>query len=287
MIKRQTRKLLGIFMIISIIISTFPFASYAQVNDISDYWGKEAIGEWIEKGLASGYPDGTFRPKNDISRAEFMKLVNSAFGYTAEMEIDYDDVIEGKWYISTIKRAKAANYITGYDDGTMRPDNTITREEVAAIITRITNLSLNEKGIEEFKDKGNIHWSKGFVGAVASAKYMVGFPDGSFKPQNNITRGEAVYALNNIIMGKSELEEVQAIAKQDFLGITYIRITWNQAIKPTIVKANGEDLTYDASDGKWKGTALDLNIGDEVEIIAIVNGVEKKMVIIVKDILDN
>lgn len=287
MIRRETSKLLGIIMIISIIISIFPLSVYASVNDISDYWGKEVIAQWIEKGLANGYPDGTFRPKNNISRAEFMNLVNSAFGYTEEKEIDYKDAIEGKWYISTIKRAKAAGYITGYNDGTMRPDNTITREEVAVIIARITNLNLYEKGVEGFTDTENIKWSKGYVGAVAAAKYMVGFPDGSFKPQNNITRGEAVYALNNIIIGKLEVKGVQALAKQDFLGITYIRVTWNQGIKPSAVKANGRDLAYDSSDGKWKGTALDWKIGDEVEILAIENGVEKKMVITIKDILDD
>lgn len=289
MIRREMGKLVGIIMIISIIISIFPLISYANVNDISDYWGKDAIVQWIEKGLASGYPDGTFRPNNNISRAEFMKLVNSAFDYTEEKEIDYKDVLEGKWYISTIKRAKAAGYIAGYVDGTMRPDNPITREEVAVILTRITNLTLNEAGVERFKDKDNISWSKGYIGAVASAKYMEGTPDGKFNPLKNITRGEAIYALNNIIIGKSDVQGVQgvqAVAKQDFLGITYIRVTCNQGIKPSTVKANGETLTYDSSDRKWKGTALNLKIGDKVEIIAMENGVEEKMVITVKDILD-
>jgi len=285
MIKRS--RLVAILMIISIIISIFPLRSYADVSDISDYWGKEVIVQWLEKGLANGYPDGTFRPKNGITRAEFISLVNGAFGYTAEEEIEYKDLTQGKWYITSIKRAKAAGYISGYNDGTMRPDSTITREEVATIIGRITKLNPYAEGIEGFIDKENIKWSKGYVGAVASAKYMVGFPDGSFKPQNNITRGEAIYALNNIIMGKEEVKGVQALAKQDFLGITYIRVLWNKGIKPSAVKANGRDLTYDNSDGRWKGTALDWNIGDEVVIQAISNGSEEKMVILVKDILDN
>lgn len=294
MIKRRSR-LLRIITIVIIIISIFPLASYADLNDISDYWGKDVIEQWIDKGLVNGYPDGTFRPKNSITRAEFMNLVNNAFGYKEEGEIDYKDVNLDKWYISCIKRAKAAGYISGYNDGTIRPDNTITREEVATIIGRIKKLSPYDEGVEGFKDKENIKWSKGYVGAVASAKYMVGFPDGSFKPQNNITRGEAVYALNNIIMEKEEVQEgekeeikgVQALAKQDFLGITYIRVTGDKGVKLSSVKANGQNLTYDNSDGKWKGTALDLNIGDKVEILAKVNGSEKKMNVLVKDILDN
>lgn len=276
-----------VIMIISITISIFPLAVYGNVSDISDHWAKDVITQWIEKSLAKGYTDGTFRPKNHISRAEFMNLVNNAFGYTEEKEINYSDVLESKWYINTIKRAAAAGYISGYTDGTMKPDNPITREEVAAIIARIMKLELNEKGTEGFKDKDKIKWSKGYVGAVATAKYMVGTPDGNFNPLNNITRGEAVYALNNIIMENDEVKGVQAVAKQDFFGITYIEVKWNRGVKPSAVKANGQDLTYDNKDGKWKGTSLELEIGDTVEIIVIENGVDVKENIIVKDILDN
>jgi hypothetical protein len=283
MMCKKLARLICIAMIATIFMSIVPLEVYASVSDISGYWAEDVIAQWIEKGLANGYRDGTFRPKNDISRAEFMKLVNNAFEFTEEIEIDYKDVLEGKWYVSTIKKAKAAGYISGYKDGTMKPDNPITREEVAAIITRIMNLSPDEKGIESFKDKNEMRWSKGYIGAVATAKYMVGFPDGTFKPLNNITRGEAVYALNNII-GK---KEVQVIAKQDFFGITYIRVLWDKGVKPSSVKANGKELNYDDTDKKWKGTSLDLEIGDEVEITVIQDGVETKMTVIVKDILDN
>lgn len=270
-------------MILSITISVFPLAVYGNVNDISNHWAKDVITQWIEKGLSKGYPDGTFRPNNQISRAEFMNLVNNAFGYTEELEISYSDVPENKWYISTIKRAKAAGYINGYDDGTIRPDNPITREEVATIITKIISIDKYEEGAEVFKDKDQMSWSKGYIGAVARGKFMVGFPDGTFRPTSNITRGEALFALNNIL-GKAG---IQIIAKQDFLGITYIHVLWNRGIHPSKITANGKDLTYDEVDGKWKGTSLELNIGDTVEITSIENGIEYNRSVTVKDILDN
>ena len=165
----------------------------------------------------------------------------------------------------------------------MRPENPITREEVATIITKIINLKKYENGTEMFKDKNQMTWSKGYVGAVANEKYMVGFPDGTFRPINNITRGEALYALNNIL-GKAGVE---IVAKQDFLGITYIHVLWNRGINPSMITANGEELTYDKIDEKWKGTSLNLNIGDTVEIISTENGIEHKMSVVVKDLLDN
>lgn len=282
MCKKLTRILCSV-MAAAIFISLFSLEAHASVRDISGHWAEDVITKWIEKGLASGYSDGTFRANASISRAEFMKLVNNAFKLTQEAEIDYTDVTEGKWYVNTIKIAKAAGYINGYQDGTVRPDAPITREEAATIITKITNLSLNEKAIEGFKDKDQIKWSKGYIGAVTTAKYMVGFPDGTFKPLNNITRGEAIYALNNII----SKEEVKLIAKQDFFGITYIQVVWNKGVKPLSVKANGKDLTYDEKEGKWKGTSLELNIGDTVEIAVLENGAESKATVVVEDILDN
>lgn len=286
MMRKRLKKLFGLMISILIILSIIPIESYA-VSDISNHWAKNVIESWVERGLAKGYPDGTFKPNNLISRAEFISLVNNAFGFTEEAEISFNDVHEAEWYVVPIKRAVAAGYISGYPDGTIKPEAPITRQEVAVIIAKIMKLNLNEEAAEIFKDKDKLNWSKGYVGAVVAAKYMVGYPDGNFNPLNNITRGEAIYALNNVIEGTQDVAEVQAVAKQDFLGITYIRVKWNQGIKPTVVKANGQELIYDSSDGEWKGTALDLHIGDDVEIVSVINGIEKKMVIKVKDILDN
>ncbi|HSH35840.1 S-layer homology domain-containing protein, partial [Schnuerera sp.] len=195
-------------------------------------------------------------------------------------------VVEGQWFYDTVQKASANGYITGYEDNTIRPNNPITREEVATIIARIMNLKLNDEGIEDFIDKDKINWSSGYVGAVVIKEYMVGFPDGFFKPQKNITRGEAVYALNNIVCIK-EIHDVEAIVKQDFLGITYIHVISNSEGKPSEVKANGQNLTYDKKDGKWKGTTLDLEIGDTVKISIIKDGEEETLTVKVKDMTDS
>ena len=69
-----------------------------------------------------------------------MVLVNGAFGYTETVEIEYPDVADTDWFADTIKKAKAAGYISGYADGTMKPNNPISREEAATIIAKIKNL---------------------------------------------------------------------------------------------------------------------------------------------------
>lgn len=271
-------------LVVVILVHMFPFISHAIITDISGHWAEDTILKWIEDGLADGYSDGTFRPNRDITRAEFMKLVNNTFGFVEETEIVYTDVIESQWYFDTVKKAQAAGYIDGYDDGTLRPNNPITREEVATIITRIMKLEENEEMVERFKDKDSIKWSRGYVGAVAKAGLMEGYDDGTFRPQRNITRAEAVYALNNILI-QEHTDSIQATAKQDFFGITYIHVTV-KGNEVTEVKANGKNLDYDRKDSKWKGTILDLEIGDTIDITVKGNGLEKKVTVTVKDMGD-
>lgn len=287
--KMKNKKIIKLFWItmIVVLIPTISLTVHAEVADISGHWAEDVISDWANKGLANGYPDGTFRPNKDISRAEFIKLVNNAFEYTEEKEISFTDVSEDQWFYSTIKVASSSGYIQGYDDGSMRPNKPITREEVATIISRITNLEGREKGVIRFSDAANIGWSKGFVGAVVVEGYMQGYPDGTFMPQKYITRAESIKALDNIINQDEDSKVVQAIAKQDFFGITYIQITLKQGSNPTAIKANGKDLTYDSTDGKWKRTSLELYIGDIVEVSVLENGVEEKFNIVVEDIVSN
>ena len=200
-------------IIISITICTIlvlaPIISFgASATDISDNWAKNQIQDWIEKGIVSCFPDGSFKPGNPITRAEFMSLANKAFGYTAEMPFSFTDVKADAWYASIVGKAMAAGYISGYADNTIRPENTITREEAAAMMMKITKLQANVDGASMMGDFGSMTWSRGSVGAVATASMMNGYPDGTFKPMALLSRAEAVAALeraksftaNNMVM---------------------------------------------------------------------------------------
>ena len=103
------------------------------------------------------------------------------------------------WYADAVAKAAAAGYIEGYPDGTMRPDNPISREEAATIIMKINKLMENADAANKFTDASKLLWSKGAVGAVESAGIMIGYPDGSFQPKNYIKRGEAVSALDKSV----------------------------------------------------------------------------------------
>lgn len=172
----------------------------AQQSDISNHWAKDQVLSWVDKGLISGYANGSFKPDNNITRAEFMALVNRAFGYQNTVEINYSDVPAGLWFTDTIAQAKAGGYIGGYQDRTMKPHNPISRQEAAAIIMRIKELKANAAAADKFSDAPSIPaWSKGAVGAVVTANIMGGYPNGSFKAESYIKRAEAVVALSRAI----------------------------------------------------------------------------------------
>ncbi|MGI5921584.1 MAG: SwmB domain-containing protein [Syntrophomonadaceae bacterium] len=187
--------ILGLFMIL-----TATAGSIAQPSDIHEHWAQKQITSWLQKGLASGYPDGSFKPDNSITRAEFITLTNRAFSFTEKADINYSDVEPDNWFAAEIARAQAAGYISGYDDGTMKPNQPISRQETAAIIARICKLDTSShlNAVNKFKDAGTIPaWSKGSIGAVVAQGYMSGYPDQTYHPEKPISRAEAVVTLDN------------------------------------------------------------------------------------------
>jgi len=195
------KRIVAVLVIFCLMFSLIPASAFAvAASDISGHWAQVTIQSWMDKGLIKGYPDGTFKPDQHVTRAEFMTLANRAFGYTAVVPITYSDVKAGSWYAPEVAKAKAAGYISGYPDGTMKPENPITREEVATIVARIKNLTSDANAASKYTDAAKIgSWSKGQVGAVTSAKIMQGYPDGSFMPQGLMTRAEVVVASDNAL----------------------------------------------------------------------------------------
>jgi uncharacterized protein YjdB len=196
----------GVIVALSRNIDKMPIFTCNGIDATIFLYAFIGIKAMVSQGIVTGYTDNTFKPGNAISRAEFITIINRAFGFEESAEISYTDVKPGDWFAPQIQKARAAGYIAGYEDNTMRPNNKISRQEVAVIIGRILNLD-NNAGLTEvdrFSDAASIpSWSRGAVGAVVAAGYMTGYPDGSFKAGNNITRAEAV-----VVVGRCLVEEI-------------------------------------------------------------------------------
>lgn len=176
--------------------------AFAAVTDLDGHWAQEPVERWISQGLAGGYPDGTFKPNRQISRAEFVALANRAFKFEASAETTFTDVAATDWYADEIKKASAASYVSGYEDGTFRPGNNISRQEAAAMLVRILGIDTpaGTEAIDKFADAAAIPaWSKGAINSAVTAGLMSGYPDQTFKPARAITRAEAVATLDRAL----------------------------------------------------------------------------------------
>lgn len=174
----------------------------AQGKDYENHWAENSIQSWVDKGYVKGYADGSFKPEGDITRAEFISIVNRSFGFTEQAEVSYKDVKPSHWAYGEFKRASAAKYIGGFEDGTMRPNSKITRQEVASIMSRLLNLpdaQMSEKFLS-LKDVSQIpQWSAGPVSAVVDKGYM-NLRNDSFKGALPATRAEVISALDKSYM---------------------------------------------------------------------------------------
>lgn len=164
----------------------------AVPSDIQGHWAEDTIKAWVDEGRIQGYPDGTFRPDEPITRAAFMKLANGLYGDVAAKAVVATDVPSTEWYAAEVSKALGAGYIGGYGDGTMRPDAQMTRVEVASIIQRMKMLPPGEARFTDSIPQ----WAEKSVGGIVKAGAMGGYSDGTFRAGALVTRAEALTALD-------------------------------------------------------------------------------------------
>lgn len=171
-----------------------------ELIDINGHWAESQVKDFISKGYVNGYDDFTFRPNNSITRAEFVKLLNKVFGLTNSSGKVFNDT-KNHWAKNEIDIAVTNGVANGISATEFNPDEFITREQVATMISNYMKLyDKNHNKINEYTDSGNVSdWAKDSVEGVIEKGYMNGYTDNTFRPKNNMTRGEAVTALSRVI----------------------------------------------------------------------------------------
>lgn len=161
--------------------------------DTLNHWARNYITELYSKGVLGGYEDGNFYPENNISRAEFAKMIAGALGIEADDSDEniFVDVPADEWYRPWVNAMNQAGLIQGYD-GTFCPNDLISREDMAAIICRgLAYKGITLSGEDGFADSAEIaDYAAEAVGALEESGILTG-SDGKFLPKNNTTRAEA------------------------------------------------------------------------------------------------
>jgi hypothetical protein len=161
-----------------------------NLSDIKGHWAEKTIAELVASGAIAGYPDGTFKPDNTISRAEFATILVKAFNLESRSGKVFNDTA-GHWAQDTVSTAAAHGIVSGYSDTTFGPNDPITREQMAVMIVKAAKLAEAQEG-KTFADGDKVSaWAKNAVATASEKNIISGYPDNTFRPQNNATRAEA------------------------------------------------------------------------------------------------
>ena len=150
-----------------------------------------------------GYPDGTVRPNNNITRAETAAILYRLIKDSIRDQYEtanhpYSDIPADAWYQKEVATLTAMDLFKGYPDGTFRPDQPITRAEVAALLARISEREISSEGKTEFTDIKD-HWAEAKIMTIEDLNWIYGYPDGTFLPDQPITRAETVAMFNRVL----------------------------------------------------------------------------------------
>jgi hypothetical protein len=174
--------------------------------DIQGHWAQADIERLASKLLVKGVTDDRFEPERPITRAEFTALLVRMLGLVEKDGFPaFRDIRADDWHAGAIAAAAAAGLVTGYTDGTFRPDAPITREELAVLAQRsidfvgVKRAAATSQALRNFADAAAISdWAQVAVSIAVSEGIMIGVSDDAFAPQAHTTRAQAVVILKRM-----------------------------------------------------------------------------------------
>lgn len=191
--------------------TTLPQDTTSVFADIdTGRWSYEAVKYLYAKKVVSGYADNLFCPENEITRAEFVSILVKAFNFEGtETEESFTDVNEGDWYYASVTAALGKKIVYG-DGGAFRPNDKITRQEMAAMLYRAmvaSDIKLKIKRNAEPSDANHISdWAYAAVTQLVNMEVINGYEDNSFRPNDNATREQVAQVVYGIVNNDTEGE---------------------------------------------------------------------------------
>ena len=221
---RTAKRLLSLFLIVALAMTLFvgsvsPIrAAAAKFDDVSGHWAQESIVRWTEEDVIHGYPDGTFRPNDKITRAEFATVLKNLLRLTEQAENPFPDLPDN-WMREPVLCLVKEGVIKGYSDGTFRPSDRILRQEAFTMICRAFYFP-EEKDAEVsgFADGDDIsNYARGYIKTLVDLGAIRGYPDGTILPKQPISRAEIMTVLDRLISLYVKEDDTKADAKKSFV----------------------------------------------------------------------
>ncbi len=171
-------------------------------RDINGHWAQTTIANMSRSGMVSGYGDYTFRPDRDVTRAEAVAMLVKAFKFTnvgLSGRESFQDIPDGYWAAEAIQIAVSEGMISGYDDGTFRPNQPIRRSELAVMIARGMGLKPSLPSAAPFTDVDRGHWAAGWLDQLSKLRIVSGYSNGSYKPADPASRAEMTVLASKVV----------------------------------------------------------------------------------------
>lgn len=197
-----------------------------------------------------GYTDGTFGPERNMTRAEvttmFARLLTEQIEADKTYSNTFSDVPKGCWAANYIGYMQQFGVITGYSDGSFRPDAPVTRAEFAAIASRFEKLT---EGSKSFTDVPDTYWAARYINFAATRGWVTGYSDGTFKPENPITRAEVAAVTCRLLERSADQSYIRSHLKElhTFADMTESHWAYWYAMEA----ANGHDYTKSGGSENW------------------------------------
>lgn len=189
------KKVFSLLLSIMLIASLAPFAQAQEqttsFKDVpSSYTFYEEIQFLVELGIIAGYEDGTFRPNQEVTRAQAAIMLARELGFENEppTQTDFSDVSPSSVASGYIQVAVEFGIIQGFQDGTFRPNEPVTRGQLAILLSRSFDLTESEE--VTFHDVSPSSAAYPYIGKLVYAGITYGYEDGTFKPNQPVTRGQ-------------------------------------------------------------------------------------------------
>ena len=200
-----------------------------------------------------GYADGTFGPERNMTRAEvttmFARLLTEQIEADKTYSSTFNDVAKDCWAANYIGYMQQFGIVTGYEDGSFRPDAPVTRAEFAAIASRFEKLT---QGSASFTDVPDTHWAVRYINFAATRGWVTGYEDGTFKPEHSITRAEVAAVTCRLLERSADQTYIRSHIGElrTFADVTESHWAYWYAMEA----ANGHDYTKSGGSENWSRT---------------------------------
>ncbi|MDP5338691.1 MAG: S-layer homology domain-containing protein [Nodularia sp. (in: cyanobacteria)] len=199
------------------LITAAPSLAQTRFSDVpSNYWAAQFIQQLSERGVIAGFPDGSFRPEEAVTRAQFAAMINNAFQKSSQRQaINFVDVPSNFWASNAIRQSYTIGFLSGYPGNRFEPNQNIPRQQVLVSLANGLNYSptANTQTIlQSFSDSFNIaDWARSPIAAATERRIVVNYPNVQFlNPTATATRAQVAAFIYQALVSSNQASAISS-----------------------------------------------------------------------------